>query len=60
MLVLTRRVGEKLIIADGAIEVTVLKTKQGQIKLGVTAPKNVSVDREEVFQAKKRKELGIE
>jgi carbon storage regulator len=60
MLVLTRKIGEKLILNNGEIEVTVLDTKNGQVKIGVNAPKHVSVDREEIFQAKKRKELGIE
>ena len=59
MLVLTRRIGEKLIIANGEIEITVLESNGGQVKIGVKAPRDVSVDREEIFQAKKRKELGI-
>lgn len=59
MLVLTRRVGEKLILADGEIEITILESNGSQTKIGVKAPRNVSVDREEIFQAKKRKELGI-
>lgn len=49
MLILTRRVGEKLII-DNDIEVVVLGVKGNQVRLGVIAPKDVEVHREEVFQ----------
>lgn len=52
MLVLTRRIGEKLIIGtgDSAISVAVLGTKGSQIRLGVEAPKHVEVHREEIYQ----------
>ena len=49
MLILTRRVGEALMIGDD-ISVTVLATKGNQVRLGVSAPKNVSVHREEIYQ----------
>ncbi|AOU98819.1 carbon storage regulator [Acidihalobacter yilgarnensis] len=49
MLILTRRVGETLVIGD-AIEVTVLGVKGNQVRLGIKAPKDVSVHREEVYQ----------
>ncbi len=48
MLILTRRVGETVMIGD-EISVTVLRVKGNQIRLGVNAPKNVSVQREEIF-----------
>ena len=49
MLVLTRRVGETLNIGDD-IEVRVLGVQRGQIRIGVAAPKSVSVHREEVYK----------
>ena len=48
MLILTRRVGESLRIGDD-VSVTVLGIKGSQVRLGVNAPKSVSVHREEVY-----------
>ncbi len=49
MLILTRRVGESLIIGDDVI-VNVLGVKGNQVRIGVEAPKNVPVHREEIYQ----------
>jgi carbon storage regulator len=49
MLVLTRKIGEEIVI-DGNIRVTVLDVKGGKVRLGVKAPAEISVDREEVHQ----------
>ena len=49
MLILTRRVGETLVIGDD-VTVTVLGVKGNQIRLGVNAPKEVAVHREEIYQ----------
>ena len=49
MLILTRRVGETLMIGD-EVTVTVLGVKGNQVRIGVNAPKDVSVHREEIFQ----------
>lgn len=49
MLILTRRVGETLMVGDD-ISITVLGVKGGQVRIGVNAPKDVSVHREEIYQ----------
>ncbi|MDA0791819.1 MAG: carbon storage regulator CsrA [Proteobacteria bacterium] len=49
MLILTRRVGETLMIGD-EVTVTVLGVKGNQVRIGVNAPKDVAVHREEIFQ----------
>jgi carbon storage regulator len=49
MLVLTRRVGKEIVI-DGGIVVTVLGVKGGMVRLGITAPPSVCVDRREVHE----------
>ncbi|KUJ75815.1 carbon storage regulator [Thiomicrospira sp. XS5] len=48
MLVLTRRVGETLIIGDN-IKLTVVGLKSGQVRLGIEAPKEVQIQREELL-----------
>lgn len=49
MLILTRRVGEAVVIGDN-IEITVLGVKGGQVRLGVKAPREVSVHRDEIVE----------
>lgn len=49
MLILTRRVGESLMIGDN-VNVTVLGIKGNQVRIGVNAPKDVAVHREEIYQ----------
>ena len=48
MLILTRRVGEALMIGD-EVTVTILGVKGNQVRLGIDAPKTVAVHREEIF-----------
>ncbi|MDD3762386.1 MAG: carbon storage regulator CsrA [Nevskiales bacterium] len=57
MLILTRRVGETVVIGD-EVEVTVLGVKGNQVRLGVKAPRNVAVHREEVFERIQREGDG--
>ena len=49
MLVLSRRIGESLVIADD-IRLTVLGVSGGQVRLGIEAPKHISVHREEIYE----------
>jgi carbon storage regulator len=57
MLILTRRIGETVMIGD-EVTVTVLGVKGNQVRIGVNAPKDVSVHREEIFERIKREEDG--
>ncbi len=57
MFVLTRRLGESLIIGNDII-VTVSDIKNGQIKLGINAPKDVIICREEVFKKIKAENMS--
>ncbi|MDO9106787.1 MAG: carbon storage regulator CsrA [Methylovulum sp.] len=55
MLILTRRVGETLMIGD-EVTVTVLGVKGNQVRIGVNAPKDVSVHREEIYERIKKEQ----
>ncbi|MGE0581881.1 MAG: carbon storage regulator CsrA [Steroidobacteraceae bacterium] len=57
MLILTRRVGEAVMIGD-EVTVTVLGVKGNQVRVGVNAPKTVSVHREEIYERIQREEQG--
>ena len=49
MLILTRKIGESLIIGDD-VEITVLSVRGTQVKLGVNAPKEIAVHRQEIYE----------
>jgi carbon storage regulator len=55
MLILTRRVGETVMIGD-EVTVVVLGVKGNQVRMGITAPRTVAVHREEIFERIKREE----
>lgn len=57
MLILTRRVGETLMIGD-EVSVTVLGVKGNQVRLGVNAPRDVAVHREEIYDRIKSEQDG--
>jgi carbon storage regulator len=55
MLILTRRVGESVMVGDD-ITITVLGVKGNQVRIGVNAPKDVSVHREEIYERIKQEQ----
>jgi len=57
MLILTRRVGESVVIGD-EVTVTVLGVKGNQVRIGVNAPREVAVHREEIFERIQRENGG--
>lgn len=57
MLILTRRVGESLMIGDD-VSVTVLGIRGNQVRIGVNAPKDVSVHREEIYERIQQEKAG--
>jgi len=57
MLVFTRKKDESLIIGN-EIEVTILSIGSGNVKVGITAPRHISVHRQEVYEAIKRENLA--
>jgi carbon storage regulator len=55
MLILTRRVGETVMIGDD-VTITVLGVKGNQVRVGINAPKHVAVHREEIYERIKREQ----
>jgi len=57
MLILTRRVGETVVIGND-VTVTILGVKGNQVRVGINAPKTVAVHREEIYERIKREQEG--
>ena len=57
MLILTRRIGETVIIGDD-VKITVLEVQGNQVRLGISAPREVEVHREEIYQRIQQEKAG--
>ncbi len=57
MLILTRKVGESIMIGD-SVEVKILGLRAGQVKIGIEAPKDLKVHREEIYDRIRAEEEG--
>ena len=58
MLVLTRKVGQKILIGNGVIKMKVLNADNEIIRIGIDAPSSIDIDREEVYFKKMHKEIA--
>jgi carbon storage regulator len=58
MLVLTRRVGETLVVGND-VSVTILGVKGNQIRIGINAPKDVTIHREEIYERIRREQRPV-
>lgn len=58
MLIFTRKKGESIIIGED-IKVTIIRHNLDQVRIGIDAPRNISVDREEIREKKRGKFLGL-
>ena len=58
MLVLTRSLGETIVIAEGEIRVTIVEVRGDKVRVGIRAPRNIDVNREEVWIAIQKEQKG--
>lgn len=56
MLVLTRKIGQQILIGKGLIQMKVLKVTDGIISIGINAPQHIDIDREEIYLKKLQQE----
>lgn len=56
MLVLTRKTEQKIIIGEQSITVTVLRIDSGSVRIGIDAPKEIPINREEILRKKEKKD----
>lgn len=59
MLVLSRKVGEKIVLADGLIVVSVARIQGGTVRIGIEAPADIPIVREEVVERLREKGEGV-
>jgi carbon storage regulator len=57
MLILTRKIGQQVLIGGGSIQVKIIKADDDVITLGFVAPSNIDIDREEIFVRKERERM---
>lgn len=60
MLILTRRIGETCVFGDNEVRVTILRIDGNQVRLGIEAPRDIPIHREEVFNRIKQQEMSDE
>ena len=58
MLVLTRKIGQQILIGNGEIQIKVLKVSGGNISIGIKAPNHIDIDREEIYLQKQNERQG--
>ena len=57
MLVLTRRIGERIVIDNGQIEIALLYNRGNQVAFGIQAPPHIDIDRKEIFLSKQQDKM---
>lgn len=60
MLILTRKIGQQVLIGGGSIQVKILKADENVITIGFVAPAHIDIDREEIFVRKNRERMLAE
>ncbi|KTD63249.1 vir region protein [Legionella santicrucis] len=58
MLVLTRRIGERIFLDNGKIEIAFLYHRRGQVAFGIKAPPDIDIDRQEIFILKQQNKMN--
>lgn len=59
MLVLSRRFGEKIIVGERELTITVVEIREGSVRIGIDAPRATPVYREEIYLARQRGEVPV-